>query len=283
MRLCIQLVRVVVILSLVAACGSPHAWPSQPSWHTGAAAFRGHEDLTRFAVDKFNAIDKFGMELPPVAEGEHAASSRHPMIRGNFETDFPTQAMFGFYRVDPKVNWHQDGRLQFIHGLRNFSGQKASSNLGTCLAVRGALVRAAAHALAYFRAGDEDAGLYWSGHGLHILQDSYSPAHAIRDGVQGREVREFCTYSVQFPGICFHTKLDVRDRIWRQDRLDCALNPEQRSWNCLTEFGQYAAEASLGFLVAIQRSRAEGPAADAMLETSFSHFLQCDESFGGRD
>ena len=185
--------------------------------------------------------------------------------------------MFDFYQVDPQVDWHHDGRLQFIHGLRNFAQDQVLTNHQTCLSVRSAIARAGHHALAQYRVGDEAAGLYWSGHGLHILQDSYSPAHVVRDGAYGERVQEFCTYSVQLPGICFHTKLDARDRIWRGDRLDCALNPGARSWDCLTESAQNAADASFEFLAAIQRSRMEGGSTDQALEAGLSRFLPCED------
>lgn len=271
-----ELIAIIGFVFACTACGpSASKQLSQPNWHTGAAAFRGHEDLSRFAVDAANANLAGSFHYPAIPSGENGAISRHPIVKGNYETDFPSARMYGYYGANQNVDWHSDASLQFIHGLRNHVGGNLVSNRQACATVQQAITRTADAALRDYRSGQWESGMYWAGHALHIIQDTYSPAHVTRIGFEGRQIVDFCSYSIRQNGTCFHDKVDQRDRIWRTDSLSCTFDSDKRTWDCLSPNAKDAAIASTTLLVQLARAYTSGGDIVVHMNQFFNERLNC--------
>ncbi len=263
----------------IAGCGGHRDEDSHLLWHTGAGTLRGHEDITRFAVDianqRLGGRDDIGYE--PVPSGVHGPISFHPLIKGNFESDFPTAEMRQAYGATPETDWHNDGALQHVHALRNRPAGGIATNLETCQSVGGAIGQALNRAATYLPNGDRYHYHYWIGHALHILQDSYSPAHVLRAGVEGQIVDGFCTYGVRTKGICYHHEVDPRDRVWRADSLRCTFDSDQRDWDCLVPAAQYAAVASADLLTELGQRLVTSEPLESVVSRVLMRRLNCEE------
>ena len=246
-------------------------------WHTGAGGLRGHEDITRFAVDIANQQLNAHPELyfDPVAYGDQGAVSTHPMIRGNFETDFPSTQMRQIYGATSSTDWHKDGALQHLHSLRDRHEIQPVTNSEACANTRVAIANAVQRAESSRKLGDHYWYLFWLGHAVHILQDSYSPAHVIRTGMEGSVIADFCTYAVKAPGVCYHQEVDPRDRVWRTDSLRCTFDSHQRDWGCLTTEAQYASYASADLLAELAQSQLSGEPTEQVLSRVMARRLNC--------
>ena len=66
-------------------------------WHVGWGPLRGHADITRIAVDLANIVIAPWLPFPYVASGDNGWSTMNPLIRGNYETDFPGARMLQLY------------------------------------------------------------------------------------------------------------------------------------------------------------------------------------------
>lgn len=238
---------------------------------------RGHEDLTRFAVDLVNAKIKQELNLnsfyPAVPVGENGAQSNYPMIQGVYHTDFAVShlppheilsgKLIGYYGAGfatTASEWQDTPWLQSIHSLRDFSGGEPLSLDESLKEIRNKIANAAYFAVGEYN-GHPYEGHYWLGHILHIIQDSFSEAHT-RRGTDLRAILDVCTYGVdkRAAGICMHphpvgsndeerfgATLE-KERIWRSDVSGCDLNPVEHKWHCLKPSAQKAAEVSAGFL-----------------------------------
>ena len=231
----------------IAGCGGHRDEDSHLLWHTGAGTLRGHEDITRFAVDianqRLGGRDDIGYE--PVPSGVHGPISFHP--------------------------------LQHVHALRNRPAGGIANNLETCQSVGGAIGQALNRAATYLPNGDRYHYHYWIGHALHILQDSYSPAHVLRAGVEGQIVDGFCTYGVRTKGICYHHEVDPRDRVWRADSLRCTFDSDQRDWDCLVPAAQYAAVASADLLTELGQRLVTSEPLESVVSRVLMRRLNCEE------
>lgn len=246
-------------------------------WHTGAGTLRGHEDITRFAVEIAN--QRLGgrpdIIYEPVPYGVHGPITFHPLVKGNFESDFPTSEMRQIYGATPQTDWHHDGRLQHVHALRNYSNGSINSNGETCQAIKFALEQTLRRATSHLQSGDRYHYHYWIGHALHILQDSYSPAHVMREGPESQTILNFCTYGMQANGICYHHEVDARDRVWRADSFRCTFDSDRRDWDCLVPEAQHAAVASAELLAALSQRQVSGEPLETVISRVWDRYLNC--------
>jgi hypothetical protein len=234
---------------------------------------RGHEDITRIAIDQANAI--LGYAYYPTAtpddETPHWTSA---VIRGNWETDVPSQRMRNFY---PEVgsDWHGDPVSQNIHSLRNYPGAKVESARNACLGARKLIDRAATEGLKQFKASRPWYGFYYTGHGSHVLQDSFSAAHTARSGAGLRTLDDVCTYGKSFPGVCLHHTLDTRDKIWRLGG-GCTINTNLRGMDCMKPEAQAAVTATRDYLVAMAKVVGGKDDLAPALRVIYDKYLNCD-------
>jgi MYXO-CTERM domain-containing protein len=80
-----------------------------------------------------------------------------------------------------------------------------------------------------------------------------------------------CSYGREVPGVCYHASFDLADRIWEKT-TSCLLNPDDRSWECLTPEAQAAALATTGYLLLVGRWLDDGTIGDigSLLEAWFT-------------
>jgi len=270
------------------ASGEPPAETTEDGWTQASKAacvlglsfVRGHEDLTRFAVDDANALlrarAKEGAQpwtYPVVPVGEHACATKVPLVAGNFATDIaieswpfkerPGADLLAFYGNTAKSlsEWQAAPELQSLHFLRDRVDGEPLSAKGACMASRAKIVAATKQALSE---GTRERREFFFGHSLHIIEDSFSPAHVRRAsrGTLGEEsdfkaITDVCTYGEQVKGACFHEEpifggaIFDDDRIWKKR----ALFTTSRDRKYLVPEADAAAKAGAGYLVAVEEMR----------------------------
>ncbi|MBF0297743.1 MAG: hypothetical protein HQK51_03435 [Oligoflexia bacterium] len=218
-------------------------------WHTGALMTRGHEDLLHYAVKEANRILNNNF-YPSVKLGVPAVDTSNQLVRGSYETDFPGNKIKSHY--GNVHDWHNEDHLQSLHFLRKYS---IGSNLyQSCLDGTNLILEITNLAWENYKNGDMNSFNFWLGHACHIIQDSFSPAHARREGPDNKYIVDICSYGKKVPGACFHEKVEVDDdRVWRNS-LNCSMNPFNRPFNCLKPLAQSSVNATTSYLVAVARA-----------------------------
>lgn len=241
---------------------------------------RGHEDITRFAIDMadqqlerdYGIATFYPPESSDTVIAAHAAPphlSSNPIIYGNVATDFPEQVILkGVKLVDfyPDVNidsnWLNNGNYQNFHFMRNFTLNAENKivtvqNVFDCFDKSIAIIIHASGRAGYYWAkaekardfpkaeeGSRTTALFLIGHALHALQDSFSTAHTIRSN-DLKSILDICVLGGAV-GICGHgLGIDPRDDIWK----DPASGRLSRGWSALTPEAQMAARVSARYLV----------------------------------
>lgn len=263
---------IMAFLTLIAACGPRDEAGSETKWMTGAGPARGHEDITRLAVDKANDALQglIGQRpYPKIAKGVAGMDTGNMMVRGNYESDFDSPKMRAFHGMAGDVDWHNDGRIQHIHSLRDFEGKNVLSLRRACESIRSTILQAARRGIASYQAGDVEDGRYWLGHATHTIQDSFSPVHTKRSGPGRKEIKEICVYGIEASGICKHADIDLHDRVWKSS-FECEWNPNKRDMSCLKSEAQDAVYATEAFLVNAGEAIFAGKALDETLQGYFN-------------
>jgi hypothetical protein len=252
---------------------------TRQAWSQGAAVLRGHEDITRFAIEKANAAIQSetgtGGYYPTIPSGADCTSVSNWLMKGGCATDYPDSTMTTRYGVS-EADWDLWPLLQDLHFLRNYVGTDGvESAREACLGALAHIVEASGWGVTALLAGDQIAGLYWIGHATHVIQDSFALPHTDRSGTLYRQLDAVCSYGRQVSGVCYHQPTDLGDRVWSNDFL-CQIDPTNRSWGCLKPEAQSAALATAGYLRVIGRyvlaGGGDGGAGDlaALLQTYFS-------------
>lgn len=245
-------------------------------WTTGAGPVRGHEDLTRLGIDRANQIlaEETGNSeyFPTVSPVTGGLSTGHPIVQGNYHSDFPNEGILSFYGLSSgsSSGWHDSPHVQNVHFLRNRNEGIFESAFSACLGATENIVRITKKGMDHWREGQVHEGNFWIGHALHIIQDSFSMAHTKRDGHHKKEIVDICTYRHDLPGVCYHPPVSEDDRIWK-NTLPCQTDPGNRGSSCLKDEAREAVMASVGYLLAVARLR-EGLAqeVDSTLRDYFS-------------
>ncbi len=245
-----------ITISLIAfinlSCSMEPTAPSHPDWFTGYGPTRGHEDLVRFSVASANAwiqsqhgqVDFYS----PIPSGENGLRSSIPMIQGVTRSDIPDAEMLRRYNVSA-ADWHTTPDLQGLHFLRNYDEKDGTVSFeDACQDSRQRLVDATLEAWQAMTDGNSARGMYYLGHALHMIQDSFSPAHTQREGNDLKSLTDICAYDRPQSEACVHQELDPRDRVWKAT-IACQINPDLRTWDCLNRAAQQSVYASTGFLV----------------------------------
>jgi hypothetical protein len=270
------------ILILSSSCHplKSHLKIKEGSWTSGPF-LGGHETITRFAIRFGNSLlkERYGLQnyYPEVSEPGRG----HPLIEGNIKTDFPNEALFDFYKMEKKEfgAWHQSSLLQYIHSMRNFSHRGPQSFLESCQKIKDNILNVTLWSLSFFQKGEREEGLFWLGHAIHILQDSFSKAHTLRGGPFFKKILDICTYGEKFNSICFHKKYkDIfdGDRIWKKE-LNCHLNPFERTFFCLKDEAQAAVSATAGYLFTVGLLIEEKVFSPFEVKKEIRDFLEVDE------
>lgn len=116
-----------------------------------------------------------------------------------------------------------------------------------------------------------DRAYFLTGHALHMIQDSFSQAHTLRDATDSNHLlKEVCYYSEEpklnpVQGqICFHKPLDPRDGIWiLKGPEDKNFNPaelnEQQKRDALISEARWARTASVYYLFFLAKRLQSAP------------------------
>ncbi len=244
---------------LAVRCGGEVDDPSdigidQDEFSDGAGMLRGHEDVLRFSIEFANTLLNSEYGIPayyaPVPYGE-ACDSSHTILHGNCVTDSPDGIMTSYYGVSSGA-WQTDGTIMDLHFLRDYATKGVVGAKAACVKSRDRIINATHIAMDAWASGDRAGAEYWLGHATHIIQDSFSAAHTTRSGTLLRTIKDVCTYGKQVSRVCYHQTIDTRDRVWNSNLL-CQLDPNNRSWSCLTTYAQSAAYATGGYLRVIGR------------------------------
>ena len=242
----------------------------------------GHEDLTAFALDKAN-VQLAGKALqtpfqyPPAALGVRARHATNPVVRGNFATDHAENvdevSLTEFYGMARGELLGYSSEHMDLHGLRTYrtagGAEQVDSAAVSCRRAHDRIKAAARKALELWE-DDLQQALFFTGHAIHPIQDSFSQAHT-RRGPNLRQLVDVCTWEVEAPGACKHRNwlgqdFDPSDIIWGA-WVTCAFS---RSAECLKPEAAAAVDVTTGFLILMAQLadvKADATTIDARVES----------------
>lgn len=220
---------------------SAQAFESAPtSFIVVNSTYSGHEEITRQAINKtlarfnemgaesFSKITDLTVDLDAAPKGLFGQTSKNMVIHGNFASDFPryTSVMdLGEFWKIKKFSDFEHPDTQAFHFLRNYiQNTSLASAYTTCMDARAAIRHITREAIVLWNAGDQRKALFLMGHALHTIQDSFSPAHTVRDldPMGNSDVKNICFYGVKIKErvydprgpVCYHSSPDSKDAIW---------------------------------------------------------------------
>lgn len=185
----------------------------------------GHELLTHLSAINANRI--IGREFYSVSPKNSQLSgyqSQNPLIRGVYLADHPLERknhevdLGAFENIainDEITDWHDADVGQKYHFLR--ARHPLQSVLQACNSAIDTINKLSLRARQHFFL-EQSFAENLLGVALHVIQDSFSTAHAKRDE-QGKVV-DICTWKDSMPNICYHSVFDVVTK-------DLVLHPEQ--------------------------------------------------------
>jgi len=138
--------------------------------------------------------------FPDVEKGASCSDTTNNLLLGDCHTDWPddNDKLVAFYGVSAS-SWQDDPTVQELHFLRNYPNDEVESAKQACVNVRWLVANATRRGIAYWFAGDRATALYWFGHCLHMIQDSFAPPHTRRSGPDYRALNDICTYTRSSP------------------------------------------------------------------------------------
>lgn len=226
-----------------------YSFESVPDWFFVPSTFSGHEEITRQALNntarRLNqtesgqaifALETLQFNVKPEARGILGHKSKNMVIHGNFASDFPKQtkvlslkAFWGNQDID-----NFEGKdSQVLHFLRNYKDSVTlASAHATCVQARENIKRVTSEALRAWQNQDANKALFLIGHAAHMIQDSFSPAHTMRDNeAHNYNLKNVCFYGTKMAekqgintrlgsklDICYHSTPDSKDAIWNLKR-----------------------------------------------------------------
>ncbi|MBF0297948.1 MAG: hypothetical protein HQK51_04470 [Oligoflexia bacterium] len=228
----------------------------ESKWVSGMGPSRGHEDLERFAIAMANKmINEKSLNqkylLPEAVDGDSGRSTKNPLVKGNYSTDWPNDDMLERYGYGVSKNtraYQDDPKLMHNHGLRDIINGSALSTKEACTSIKNAIIKNTKYALS-FAGKDNSKLLFWLGHVNHIIQDTFAPPHAVRKENDPHRFVDICTYGTKVKGVCEHgSPIDLDDVIWMTS-FSCSLT-FKRPFECLTDLAKVAVNATAGHLIA---------------------------------
>ncbi len=254
-----QSLTAMVCATAVLAGSVASAFESAPkSFIVSNSTYSGHEEITRQAITKTlerfqhmgidtpSKLPGFTADLDAAPKGLFGETSKNLVILGNFATDFPkyasTLSLASFWS-NKHISDFENPQSQVLHFLRNYpNGKDLESAKATCMDSRSKIKHITQKAIEAWDKGQKDEALFLMGHALHVVQDSFSPAHGIRRTSGNFDVTEICYYGTKInqaiagDGACYHKTPDGRDTIWNvspdQQKQTQALWPDEDSIQC---------------------------------------------------
>jgi hypothetical protein len=223
------------------------AFESAPQMIFVDSSYSGHEEITRQALNTTakriqetdpgnNLFDlsELSFDLKAEPKGLMGYQSKNLVISGNFASDFPRQAttvnLIEFWK-NPGFADFENPKNQVVHFLRNYTTPLSlASSKKTCLEARRNIKYVTEEAIKRYRSGKKSEGLFLIGHAMHTIQDSFSPAHAVRASDENNNdiqrvcffgnamAKKFSSFSKDSNGpLCYHRAPDSRDAIWNSN------------------------------------------------------------------
>ena len=233
----------LLFVSTLMAGALSSAFESAPSMIFVGSTYSGHEEITRQALNntakRIKLIDTgnqlfdlsdLSFDLAPEAKGLFGYKSKNMVIHGNFSSDFPKQttvlSLANFWK-NQKISDFENPDAQVLHFLKNYKNKTTLvSARATCLQARENIKYVTREVLQAWEANEKSKALFLLGHATHTIQDSFSPAHTVRDGAHNNHnLRNVCFYGVMMSknmdltrsgpkDLCFHASPDSKDAIW---------------------------------------------------------------------
>lgn len=177
----------------------------------------GHEEITRQALRKTkhllienrSKVDisrggiKLLSDLDASKRGLIGALSKNPIVKGVYCSDFPDNskcnfdlAKFWYGSKANEIDWHNGAFTQSLHFLRDYDESTGLvSAKKACYEGRRKISGVLQNAALQWEKGNIENSLFLIGHALHILQDSFSHAHVLRENFVGKfRIKDICYY-----------------------------------------------------------------------------------------
>ena len=197
-----------------------------------------HEELTRQAYEYLqNKWKAEGRDHRAYLEGE--LDTLYNITRGVYATDVPNGnyviSLPKFWQFPTDITkWHHNPFGQHLHALRNRKddGIQLESALDACVGTRKDLVNILSQAFDSLARNKKSEYFFLVGHGLHIIQDSFSTAHTQRQDSGNYNLVDVCYYGdrVDNEKACYHKDADNRDDIWLTKDLTDLFLLTKKEW-----------------------------------------------------
>jgi hypothetical protein len=198
----------------------------------------GHEELTRQAYEYLqNEWKAAGTDRRSYLEDELEAL--YHITRGVYATDVPngnyaiSLPEFWQYPADI-LKWHHNPSGQHLHSLRNRNPDedKLESALDACVGTKKDIVKVLSQAFDHLAKNKKSEYLFLVGHGLHIIQDSFSTAHTQRQDSGNYNLTDICYYGdrLNHEKACYHEDIDKRHHVWLTQDLTGPISLTKKEW-----------------------------------------------------
>jgi hypothetical protein len=197
-----------------------------------------HEELTRQSYRQLQESWKTagGPDATPL---ESAFDALYNLTSGVYATDVPNGdypvSLPEFWKFPTDIiQWHNNPEGQHLHSLRNRRADDGGLEfaIDACRGTRKSILTALSKAFDQLAAGEASKYLFLAGHGLHMIQDSFSPAHALRQTSGNYNLVDICYYGKRVPGVtsCYHEENDHRDHLWLLQDMTNSIALTTREW-----------------------------------------------------
>lgn len=215
----------------------------QQAWHP-----EEHQWLTQNAA----RLADLNNPPPPLPLPWTASTSDYdatPLTQGNRHTDAAagTALEAYFHASDPTADLFFGGTYQHLHFNVDYATAAGMGWIGTqrkaCLDARGSIIEATYKARERMLAQNTQEALYFLGHALHIIQDSFAPAHTSREALSYHKLLDVNVWNLTYvpPSLTAHESVDGGDEGWPAGATHDAANFKPQ--------GGAALQASKGYLL----------------------------------
>jgi hypothetical protein len=202
-------------------------------------AHSGHEELTRQSYEYLQNKWKAEGRGEYYSRLENEFDALYQITRGVYATDVPNGnyvlSLATFWQFPPDIlQWHRNPSGQHLHALRNRTedGTQLESAREACIGTKQDVLKLLSQAFDYLEANKKAEYLFLVGHGLHIIQDSFAPAHTRRQPAGNYHLTDLCYFGDQLPHekACYHEANDRRDYIWLAKDLTEPVILTRQQW-----------------------------------------------------
>jgi len=202
-------------------------------------AHSGHEELTRQAYEYLQNKWKAEGRREYYSRLENEFDALYQITRGVYATDVPNGnyvlSLVTFWKFPSDIlQWHRNPSGQHLHAVRNrtAAGAKLESAREACIGIKQDVLKVLSQAFDYLEANKKTEYLFLVGHGLHIIQDSFAPAHTRRQLAANFHLTDLCYYSdrLAHEKACYHEANDRQDYIWLTKDLTEPILLTRQQW-----------------------------------------------------